>query len=152
MTELEILKLSFNKITEIDGYLFSHLSNLKHLDLDNNKLNLIDCNTFKGLVKLEGLYLNNNEITQIDGSLFSALQNLKAFRLDFSKLNRIDSITFKHLSNLNDLFINDAKIRLSSNENLQFIEKLATLEGLSINFNDTDIKEINLDFYKNLKL
>ena len=110
LDKLEVLYLGWNEITEIDGNLFSDLSNLKRLYIHSNKLKRIDSITFKGLSKLEILWLNHNELTEIDENLFSDLSNLKVLFLNHNKLARIDSISFKGLKNLKKLWLSDNEI------------------------------------------
>ena len=100
LTKLETLWLQDNAIEEIDVRLFETLSNLKELELYNNKLKRIDSNTFKNLTKLEKLYLNNNEIEEIDVRLFESLSNLKVLYLYNNKLKEIDRKCFESLKSI----------------------------------------------------
>lgn len=77
-----------NEIKEIDGELFSYLSNLNLLWLENNKQIMINSITFKELTKLysllenefeyfERLSININDKTEIDLNLVEKFKKFK---------------------------------------------------------------------------
>ena len=70
---------------------FIKLSKLRRLALNQNRLSIIEDNTFEDLVALEYLYLDNNRIIQIDGQSMVPLKSLK--HLDIYS-NKCISTTF----------------------------------------------------------
>jgi Leucine-rich repeat (LRR) protein len=69
---LRYLKLSNNQLTELKGFQFDKLANLKTLDLSSNFIdNIADC-AFHGLQgTLRKLFLNYNQIIRINSCAFS---------------------------------------------------------------------------------
>ena len=118
--------MKYNEL-EINGNLFSDLSNLQELYLNDNKLKRIDSVTFKGLTKLE--------IEEIDGKLFSDLSSLKEIYLYNNPLKRIDSVTLKGLRKLNTALENTRRL-FSTYNNHKLVKIIANLESLSINLDD----------------
>ena len=62
MNNLEVLNLDKNKLTIIETNSFQHLSKLKRLILDNNRIKQIETNGFQGLHILEEFKLNKKSI------------------------------------------------------------------------------------------
>lgn len=99
LTKLEVLNLSWNKITSIHENGLKGLTNLRVLKLSRNHLQKFLLRTFENTPQLEELLLNNNHIETIeDGTL--QLPHLK--RLDFShnKLKELSNFMFQNCRNL----------------------------------------------------
>ncbi|XP_070541219.1 insulin-like growth factor-binding protein complex acid labile subunit [Ptychodera flava] len=64
-SDLLILNLSGNNITELDAYVFSELTLLRYLDLSASNVVRVSSNAFVGLQSLETLLLSDNNITAI---------------------------------------------------------------------------------------
>ena len=130
-TNLEILRLSSNQITEIKG--LDKLVNLQILNLCYNKITEI-----KGLdklVNLQVLYLSSNQITEIKG--IGNLVNLQELILSCNEITEI-----KGLDNL----VNLQKLRLSYNKitEIKGLDNLVNLEELQLNYNQiTEIKGLD---------
>ena len=86
-----------------------NLFNRTEIILDFKQFKKIDCNTFKGLSKLEKLSLRNCRIEEIDEGSFETLTNLKVLEIYNNNLKRIDSNTFEGIGN------NLEKLSLNSN-------------------------------------
>lgn len=96
---LEILDLSWNKITSIHENGFKGLSSLRALKLSRNQLQKFKLHTFDNVPLLEELYLNNNHIETIeDGTL--RLPNLKHLDLSHNKLKELSNLIFKDCTQL----------------------------------------------------
>lgn len=154
LTNLEVLDLSWNKITSIHENGFKGLSNLRTLKLNRNQLQRFKLHTFKNVPALEELLLNNNHIEIIeDGTL--TLPNLKRLDLSHNKLTELSNFIFKDCKQLEYLdlrsnHISSIKGSVYTLGNLQFLNldqnriadiylralvRLPSLEHLSIENN-----------------
>jgi Leucine-rich repeat (LRR) protein len=73
------------------------LNNLEYLDLEGNKILLIEDTHFLSYLNLSFLNLNSNPIESIHVSAFKGLKLLKTLRLSKSK---IDSVTGSYLDQM----------------------------------------------------
>ncbi|XP_055297469.1 leucine-rich repeat-containing protein 15-like [Sitodiplosis mosellana] len=94
LTKLEILDLSWNKITSIHENGFKGLSNLRTLKLNRNQLQRFKLHTFENVPLLEELLLNNNHIETIEDGVLK-LPNLKRLDLSHNKLTELSNLMFK---------------------------------------------------------
>lgn len=160
LADLEILDLSWNKITSIHENGFKGLSSLRALKLSRNQLQKFKLHTFDNIPLLEELYLNNNHIETIeDGTL--KLPNLKRLDLSHNKLKELSNVIFKdcieleyldlrsnHITfirrsiyNLNSLqFLNLDNNRISD-VYFRAIVRLPSLEHLSIESNGVALND-----------
>ena len=107
-----------------------NLSNLKGLDLSNNKLTTLT----KGITNLKGLDLRNNKLTNLKG--IENLTNLKVLYLDNNKLTTLPK-GITNLTNLKGLYLSNNKLT-----SLEGIEKFTNLERLSLHNNPISDEEI----------
>ncbi|XP_076261801.1 leucine-rich repeats and immunoglobulin-like domains protein lambik [Rhynchophorus ferrugineus] len=115
------LEMNRNKLTVIEPLTFHDFEQLKILKLKRNQINTLKDGAFYGLKKIEKLLLDNNYITVITKGWLYGLESLKEL-----------SLSHNHISQIND----DA---------WEFCDTLAALD---ISFNNLDsIKE---DTFKNL--
>ena len=90
LSNLKILDLSDNRIMNLMSYFFSPLSNLIHLDLSYNFLQVIEDGAFDGLQNLELLGLNNNNgLAQIAEISIFSLPQLKHLFLQQCQLQTL---------------------------------------------------------------
>lgn len=132
---LEILKLSKNKIKEIANDTFDQQQSLMKIHLDRNKIENLPENLFASTNRLEILNLELNKIKFLSENLLQNLPELRQLFLADNKIQKISIDTFKNNLNLEDLDL--------SNNNLQVIDSqiLAGLKSLK-----------NFDFTGNLCL
>ena len=97
---VEHLKLSANRITEITANAFSEFEQLIVLDLSSNLISTIEVGAYNGLGSLQYLYLQNNRISTLDPDVFRDTGELKVLLLGN---NNITSIRPKHLVSLWEL-------------------------------------------------
>ncbi|MFX0041120.1 MAG: leucine-rich repeat domain-containing protein [Promethearchaeota archaeon] len=136
LTNLRTLDLSYNNITEIKG--IEHLENLCSLNLSYNQIN--EVKNLDDLKKLESLDISGNNISKING--LEELHNLRILDLSRNKIKKIEHLN--HLSNLTKLYLSDNKINKIEN-----IDHLYNLMKLYLWNNK--IKRIeNLDQLNNL--
>lgn len=112
-TALRWLNLNRNKITNegVDDGVFSTLSNLAHLYMDDNLLSSVPT---KLPASLEHLRLSRNRISKIPSGVFNGLNKLNLLDLQGNKLMD-DAVTEVSLKGLNNLVqINLAKNQLTT--------------------------------------
>lgn len=111
LTKLEVLDLSWNKITSIHENGFKGLSHLRTLKLSRNQLQKFKLHTFEHVPLVEELLLNNNHIETIeDGTLL--LPNLKRLDLSHNKLKELSNSIFQICKNLEYLDLRSNHITL----------------------------------------
>ncbi|KAL1494145.1 hypothetical protein ABEB36_009790 [Hypothenemus hampei] len=91
---LEDLIFSYNQIHSLPHNIFEHLPLLKQLNLEGNRLKVLDPPTqlaLSGLRNLEVLNLANNELTELVGSAIESLQMLRILNLSKNKLDFVPS-------------------------------------------------------------
>ena len=97
---VEHLKLSGNRITDITATAFSNFDQLRYLDLSSNLISSIELGAFNGLKRLQHLYLQNNRISSLEQGIFSDLEEVNVLLLGD---NQITSIGLAQTSGLWDL-------------------------------------------------
>ncbi len=75
------------RISDVSGLGLFNLSALKHLDLSDNGLELIEASTFSGMQNLETLNLNGNQLKSVDFGVLQSVTNLYA---DSNRLLGVD--------------------------------------------------------------
>ncbi|GFN74436.1 variable lymphocyte receptor b [Plakobranchus ocellatus] len=83
LTNLLVLRLENNLIKHIPNNVFNRadVPELQYIDLSNNKLEIIESETFSNLTELDVLYLNHNRITYISQDAFKGLTKLSTLNL-----------------------------------------------------------------------
>jgi hypothetical protein len=119
LNKLEELNLNSNKIQHLDDFLFSDLTSLKRLYLQNNELLELGI-VFRNLIHLEWLKLDNNKLTKIELEL-NELKSLKYLGLESNKLVSINSKAFQGLNNLELVCLWQNPISVILNESIQNI-------------------------------
>lgn len=95
-----------NNLEKIDSEIFGpNLINLKTLRLSQNKIVEIQNGAFKNLHNLEYLELSYNRLKSLGKDTFLGLKNLKELYISYNPFNNFDIDTFKHVLNLNRLDI-----------------------------------------------
>ncbi|XP_062852684.1 leucine-rich repeats and immunoglobulin-like domains protein 2 [Trichomycterus rosablanca] len=98
---LESLDLSSNSISELKAGLFPPMQ-LKHLNLSNNKISLLEPGCFSNLTSLLVLKINRNRLTLLPAKVFTLAQ-LQVLELKRNKIRVVDSLIFKELESLKSL-------------------------------------------------
>ncbi|XP_022833229.1 peroxidasin-like [Spodoptera litura] len=105
------LDLRFNKITDIEPGVLSHLHSLRSLLLNDNRLRQLVSGTFHGLRKLKYLYLYRNRIQYIEQDVFQGLEHLEQLYLHINEIHQIDPQTFSNLPHLERLYLHNNHIK-----------------------------------------
>ena len=69
---LEVLHLSYNRITHIPEDYFEHFGMLQELYLGRNRITFLSPNTFKGLPMLSNLQLSYNDLKTLQRNIFAS--------------------------------------------------------------------------------
>ncbi|XP_078065613.1 leucine-rich repeats and immunoglobulin-like domains protein 1 isoform X3 [Mustelus asterias] len=128
---LQVLRLSKNRISHLPVKIFK-LPRLLHLELNRNRIRLIDGLTFHGLDSLEVLKLQRNNISKLMDGAFWGLARMQVLHLDNNILNEVSSGWLYGLSSLQQLFLSYNTISRINPDAWGFCQKLAEL-NLSYN-------------------
>ncbi|XP_036896801.1 leucine-rich repeats and immunoglobulin-like domains protein 1 isoform X2 [Sturnira hondurensis] len=96
------LRLSKNRITQLPVKAFK-LPRLTQLDLNRNRIRLIEGLTFQGLDSLEVLKLQRNNISKLTDGAFWGLSKMHVLILSYNSLTRLDEESLADLSSLSIL-------------------------------------------------
>jgi Leucine-rich repeat (LRR) protein len=99
------LYLDGNNYPELDVGLFRQHNKLRHLYVNNSKIEVIRNQTFNGLTSLMSLHLHDNRLQKLHGYEFENVQRLRELYLQNNKLSSIANGTFAHLRSLRVLRI-----------------------------------------------
>lgn len=139
---LERLVMSFNQLTELPPFLFSHTPNISEINFSHNQISYIHSNTFREHPnKLKVINLSNNHIETLDKLLLSDLLNLEVLDLSYNYIQDFQ-IALSKLKNLSILRLDNNKIKQLHCEN---VFNLATA-SIHIDVSRNSLKEIDLNW------
>ncbi|KAG2456746.1 SLIT and NTRK-like protein 6 [Polypterus senegalus] len=132
---LEILNLENNRIESIQDETFLNLGNLQKLYLSGNKLERLKPGMFVGLHNVEYLYLEFNMIKDILSGTFSIMTKLKLLFLNNNRLQSLPPLIFRHVPL--------ARINLRNNQFMHLpvsnvLDQLDSLEQIYLEDNPWD--------------
>ena len=145
-TELKLLNLNDNKIKYITRETFDPLINLETLDLRGNKLSYIDNNFIIHFNKLKYFYIGYNELTQLPTRwLPSSLEHLD---ISENKIYYLYFNTFEGALNLNKLSLSLNNITIEYNT----FSKLSKLTNIEVYPSELEICTCKYIWYINSKI
>ncbi|KAI4487752.1 hypothetical protein M0802_011857 [Mischocyttarus mexicanus] len=127
ISNVEILILSQNSLSNISRDLFVDFPNLKDLDISSNNLILPD-KVFDATPKLKRLNLNRNKLILIDSTLFDNLKNLEFLDLSQNRMEVLEDGVFYQLSRLRVLNLASNKLKQMSPSTFRKLKKLKKLD------------------------
>lgn len=92
LTQLQVLNISKNNVSDIAEETFASIKNLLFLNLGYNKLTMLTRSMLDGLGKLSTLLLNDNLIEWVDVDAFAGLVNVRTINLTSNKLHRLADV------------------------------------------------------------
>ena len=107
MSNLEVLLLNANKIEKVAENLFQSNTNMKFLDLSENKIKILHPETFTNLKKFTQLTLTSNSIQLPNNRFFVKSESLKLLTMDSCGIEVIYQETFGELKSLKNLDISE---------------------------------------------
>ena len=142
LSKCEKLDLDNNKIFIIEVGAFNRLRSLTRLELHSNNLTIVKSNMFLGLPQCEELDLYGNTISVIENGSFNALGNLKKLWLDNNKLSELRSDMFLGLSSLQKLWLERNRLTTLNSDVLESLPRplFLSLGNSYDNFSDNSFR------------
>ncbi|XP_048121241.1 uncharacterized protein LOC125308722 isoform X2 [Alosa alosa] len=151
---MKALDLSYNNITEIKWFDFTHdLCRVTQLILSHNSLGKIDGGALSSLLGLKELNLSSNTLAVVTEEMFQGLRDLKVLDLRHNQLHWIHKMAFNDLANLKVLWLQNNNLRTVPDA----VNLLSGLNTLSLGTNQlyqlltgdlnrcTDLKTLQLE-------
>ena len=110
LSNLEALLLYDNAVTRLSPRVFEGLGSLRWLELDGNRLDAVPEGLFSGLTSLEWLGIRRNSLVTIPKGLFDGLDNLSVLSLSGNQLSELPEGVFGSLDNLSVLSLSDNQL------------------------------------------
>ncbi|CAO2605989.1 Leucine-rich repeats and immunoglobulin-like domains protein 1 [Lemmus lemmus] len=120
------LRLSKNRITQLPVKAFK-LPRLTQLDLNRNRIRLIEGLTFQGLDSLEVLKLQRNNISKLTDGAFWGLSKMHVLHLEYNSLVEVNSGSLYGLTALHQLHLSNNSISRIQRDGWSFCQKLHEL-------------------------
>uniref|UniRef100_A0A8C6R0B9 Leucine-rich repeats and immunoglobulin-like domains 1 n=1 Tax=Nannospalax galili TaxID=1026970 RepID=A0A8C6R0B9_NANGA len=120
------LRLSKNRITQLPVKAFK-LPRLTQLDLNRNRIRLIEGLTFQGLDSLEVLKLQRNNISRLTDGAFWGLSKMHVLHLEYNSLVEVNSGSLYGLTALQQLHLSNNSISRIQRDGWSFCQKLHEL-------------------------
>ncbi|KAM6169942.1 leucine-rich repeats and immunoglobulin-like domains protein 1 [Rhynchocyon petersi] len=120
------LRLSKNRITQLPVKAFK-LPRLTQLDLNRNRIRLIEGLTFQGLDSLEVLKLQRNNISRLTDGAFWGLAKMHVLHLEYNSLTEVNSGSLYGLTALHQLHLSNNSISRINRDGWSFCQKLHEL-------------------------
>ncbi|XP_052577719.1 leucine-rich repeats and immunoglobulin-like domains protein 1 isoform X1 [Peromyscus californicus insignis] len=120
------LRLSKNRITQLPVKAFK-LPRLIQLDLNRNRIRLIEGLTFQGLDSLEVLKLQRNNISKLTDGAFWGLSKMHVLHLEYNSLVEVNSGSLYGLTALHQLHLSNNSISRIQRDGWSFCQKLHEL-------------------------
>ena len=99
--DIDTIDLAKNQLYAFNGSQVSNFApNIWMLDLNRNKFERIENETFKGFLNLKVLDLSYNNISKIDVSAFTQLESLIKLHLRGNKIRTVKCIWFRNMTSL----------------------------------------------------
>ncbi|XP_058418580.1 leucine-rich repeats and immunoglobulin-like domains protein 1 isoform X2 [Diceros bicornis minor] len=121
------LRLSKNRITQLPVKAFK-LPRLTQLDLNRNRIRLIEGLTFQGLDSLEVLKLQRNNISKLTDGAFWGLSKMHVLHLEYNSLVEVNSGSLYGLTALHQLHLSNNSISRITRDGWSFCQKLHELD------------------------
>ncbi|XP_072276895.1 leucine-rich repeats and immunoglobulin-like domains protein 1 [Pyxicephalus adspersus] len=120
------LRLSKNRISQLPVKAFK-LNSLTQLELNRNRIRLIEGLTFQWLKNLEVLKLQRNNISKLTDGAFWGLEKMQVLHLEYNSLTEVNTGSLYGLQSLQQLYLNNNAISKISSGGWSFCQKLQEL-------------------------
>ena len=130
---LEKLDLSHNRLETLNASIFSYLTNLRYLIINNNLIKKIDFNSFYGVNYLITLDLAMNQLNKIDFLQNKNFSFMRYLKLAHNNLEYINGNSFYNLKSLKQLDLSSNKIRGLADCAFNGIQD--TIKKITLNYN-----------------
>lgn len=143
---LEYLYLDYNNIEILQRNTFLGLIHLIYLDLRNNQISIVEENAFTDLENLEKLYLDDNKIKTLDGDALSKFVRIDTMSLSFNLLESINVNIFTDYYYLKVLWLDNNNFKQIPNELLKNAKYLLQLDISSNPLETISSKTLTSDY------
>nr|XP_033479767.1 slit homolog 1 protein-like [Epinephelus lanceolatus]XP_033479768.1 slit homolog 1 protein-like [Epinephelus lanceolatus] len=132
----EELRLNNNDLSVLEATgAFKGLSQLKKINLSNNKISEIEDGAFEGASSVVELHLTANHLESVRGSMFKGMEGLRMLMLRNNKISCIHNGSFTGLSNVRLLSLYDNQLSTILPGAFDTLPNLSTLNLLANPFN-----------------
>ena len=128
----EGLILANNRLTSFPETVLSPLTDVGLLILEANELTEVPARAFAGLSGVDWLFLNGNRLASLPSGLFSDMSGLAVLNLGRNQLSGLPTQAFENLSSLRSLYLEGNRL---SSLPTQAFAGLSGLQRLGLNFN-----------------
>uniref|UniRef100_A0A669DUN9 Slit homolog 1 protein n=1 Tax=Oreochromis niloticus TaxID=8128 RepID=A0A669DUN9_ORENI len=130
------LRLNNNEITTLEATgAFKNLSQLKKINLSNNKITEIEDGAFEGASSVNELHLTANQMDSVRSGMFRGLEGLRMLMLRNNKISCIHNDSFTGLHNVRLLSLYDNQLTTITPGAFDTLQTLSTLNLLANSFN-----------------
>ena len=125
---LKSISFLHNKIKTVQKRAFFFLTELELLDLGDNQITEIESGAFLSQNKLLKLYLERNHLKILEPAAFEGLEKLKILKINKNNLQLLDSELFTHFSNLEELYAGSNSIKYLQPFDMKWPTKLRKVD------------------------
>ncbi|XP_033880205.3 slit homolog 1 protein-like isoform X2 [Acipenser ruthenus] len=130
------LRLNNNEIAALEATgIFKTLSQLKKINLSNNKITEIEDGAFEGAIAVNELHLTANQMDSVRSGMFRGLEGLRTLMLRNNRLRCVHNSSFTGLHNVRLLSLYDNQITTITPGAFDTLQSLSTLNLLANPFN-----------------
>uniref|UniRef100_A0A8C7SYM5 Slit homolog 1 protein n=1 Tax=Oncorhynchus mykiss TaxID=8022 RepID=A0A8C7SYM5_ONCMY len=130
------LRLNNNDISTLEAVgVFKTLSQLKKINLSNNKITEIEDGVFEGAGSVNELHLTANQLDSVRSGMFKGLEGLRMLMLRNNKISCIHNNSFTGLYNVRLLSLYDNQLTTITPGAFDTLQTLSTLNLLANSFN-----------------
>jgi Leucine-rich repeat (LRR) protein len=143
-TNLKSIDLSENKIDSLHNNLFDSMVEIEEIDLSQNQIADLPKDIFKKLTNLKNIDLSNNKIANFYTNLFDTMVEIETIDLSQNQIADLPKDIFKKLTNLQNIDLSNNQINILSDsllENLNLLDKIDLSQNL--------IEQLPENFFKN---
>ncbi|XP_071086978.1 leucine-rich repeat-containing protein 24-like [Haliotis cracherodii] len=126
-SNIKVLDLSNNKLTQLSSGVFNKYTSLERLYLRNNQISKLDNETFSKLIRLKNLDLSSNHFARVPVEALN-LPELSLLSLQGNRLTRIENRAFAGLQVLKILHLNGNHINSIQTDAFEGLQYLQILE------------------------
>lgn len=147
-SNIELMKLNFDKFKDLETYLLQNLNTLKIIELTCPESIELNNDSFSSASQLEELRLYANQSIGISGSIPSSLRNIK--RLSLSQTFKKYKIKF-NLTSINELDLKHLKCNGCDLAELTVEETTGFKQLQTLELTNCGINQISVSFFKHSK-
>ena len=130
---VEKLDLSYNRLKSLQPRMFSYLTNLRYLLLNNNLIKTVDTHAFHGINFLISLDLSLNKIERLGFLSNQNMSNLRYLRLSNNNISQLRAAQFICLKSIKTLDLSSNQIKRITDCAFHGLQK--TIKKLILNYN-----------------